>query len=371
MIIGIDGNEANVPERVGVGWYVFYLLKEIKKIKSSHYAKVTQDEQKSKVKIFLKEAPLDDLPGESEDFQYVVVPKKTVWSQIDLPFELCLKHRNLNVFLSPAHYAPRFCPCPCVVIVHDLSYFYYPQDFLPKDLHQLYEWTKYSVRKAQHVIAVSETTKKDLVLNYQLPKAKISVVYNGFNPFQDKPKQPDIRVNKPYFLYLGTLQPRKNIEDLILGFAQLLGKKADHFLYIVGKKGWLYDDIYKMVKQQRLTNKVIFMDYVQEAEKQWLLMNAEALVMPGFYEGFGLPILEAFGANLPVVASETGALPEVAQEAALYFKPESPKELSEQLAKVLNKKTREELMLKGMGSLKHFSWQKTSNPTIAVMSNLN
>ena len=355
MILGLDGNEANTDNRVGVGWYTYYLLHEFKKIASPRL----------QFRIFLKKKELDDLPKPNKYFQYFCVSKRTIWSQIDLPLALYLSHRDLSVFLSPAHYSPLFCPCPRVVVVHDLGYFYYPQDFLKKDLFQLLNWTSYSVKKAKKIIAVSNTTKDDVILNYKIKPNKIKVISNGFIMSDSKESAPQFKINSPFFLYIGTLQPRKNLNNLILGFRLFLENYPNYYLYIVGKKGWLYDDIYNLVKSLKLTDRVVFTDYLRETEKKYLLNQSEALVMPGLYEGFGLPLLEAFSSGVPIISSNTGALPEVAGSAACYFDPVKPVELSEKMAKIItDKKLVSKLTKEGKSLLKNYSWQRTAKQII-------
>lgn len=357
MIIGFDANEANVANRVGVGWFVYYLLHQFQK----------QASAKLCFRIFLKSPKLEDLPKQNQYFKYYIVPKKSLWSQVDLPIALYLRHRDLSVFLSPAHYSPRFCPCPTVVVVHDLAYFYYPQDFLAKDLYQLLNWTKYSVQKAAKIIAVSALTKEDIILNYQVPDAKVSVIHNGFGLSKTNIMAPNFVVKQPFFLYIGTLQPRKNLKNLVLGFWQFLQTYPNYYLYIVGKKGWLYKDIYSLVKNYKLTDKVIFTDYLPEDQKNYLLSLSQGLIMPGLYEGFGLPVLEAFSAGIPVICSSSGALPETAKEAALYFDPTKPTELAGGMSKfVTDTKFTDSLIAKGHEVLKNYSWQKTAKQVISI-----
>jgi glycosyltransferase involved in cell wall biosynthesis len=359
MIIGFDANEANVSQPVGVGWYVYYLLQEFKKKCSSSL----------QFRIFLKNKPLSNLPKPSSNFRYFVIPKKTVWSQIDLPLALFLKHRSLDYYLAPAHYSPRFCPCKTAVVVHDLSYFYYPQDFLAKDLYQLINWTGYSVKKASQIIAVSSTTKQDLLKNYFVNPAKVKVVYNGFSPPKTSLQKPGFELKKPFFLSLGTLQPRKNIKNLVLAFEKLLSQHPDQFLYLAGKKGWLYQDIEQLIIKRKLAKKIVFTDYLNEAEKWYLLNNCQALIVPGLYEGFGLPLLEAFFSGVPVVCSRTGALPEIAGNAALYFNPLLPNEIAAQMEKIISdSKTTERLVILGKKQLRHFSWDKTAANILKILA---
>ena len=358
MIIGIDGNEANVKERVGGSWATYALLVEF-------YKQVGPNRQ---FKIFLKSSPLPDLPAEKKGWHYVVVPKKTVWSQIDLPAALFLKHRNLNVFFSPAHYSPRFCPCPTVVMVYDLSFFYYPQDFLKKDLYQLLNWTGYSVQKAKTVVAISELTKQDLLTCYPIEENKVRVVYLGFTKPKIAREPLATSLKEPFFLFLGTLQPRKNLTTLILAMEKLLLTEKNIHLYIAGRKGWLYQEVEALINKHRLQKQITLTGYLNEGQKRLLLEKAKALIMPGWYEGFGLPVLEAFSVNTPVICSNWGSLPEAAKEAGLYFDPENPNELFKQMQKLVqDDKLARDLALKGKTRLKNFSWEKTAQQVIQIL----
>ncbi len=214
ILIGIDGNEANVEKKVGVSVYTFQLL---------HYFK-KQSGQNLHFTVYLRRKPQQDMPEESEFFRYIVLPFPFFWSQVFLPLALFLGKKP-DVFFSPAHYAPRFSPVPTVVTIHDLSYFYYPNEFLKEDLYKLKNWTEYSVKNAAKVIAVSEHTKKDLIQWYRIPEDTIEVVYNGF---EERMKHDELIMkheknnNKnPYILYVGTLQPRKNIITLVIAIAKL------------------------------------------------------------------------------------------------------------------------------------------------------
>jgi glycosyltransferase involved in cell wall biosynthesis len=348
MIIGIDGNEANVPNRVGVSWYAFHLLHQFRKQSSASCV----------LQIFLKSNPLPDLPLESKYFKYIVIPKRTIWSQIDLPLYLLLFQKKLDLFLALAHYLPRIYFSKSVVVIHDLSFFYYPDSFLKKDLYQLKNWTGYSVKSANKIIAVSNNTKVDLIKNYNIEEDRIEVIYNGFDQKTNVSDNKEKSKVKPYFIYIGTIQPRKNLENTILAFHRFLQNEPNYSLYIVGKKGWLFEEIFNLVKQRKLTDKVIFTNYLSEEKKVSLLKQAEALIMPGFYEGFGLPLLEAFLHKIPIIAARSGALPEIARDAALYFEPENVADLVKKMKLVENVKN--ELISKGTARLKMFSWTRTA-----------
>lgn len=358
MVIGIDGNEANVTQKVGVSVYTLNLLTYFK----------TKASSLLRFKIFLKEKPLSHLPNESKYFTYETVAGKFFWTQIFLPLRLLKK--DLDVFFSPAHYGPRFCPVPLVVTIHDLSYIYYPQEFLKKDLYQLKNWTNYTVKKAKKIIAVSQSTKNDLIKIYKIPSEKIKVIYNGFNQYQGIKASSfkEKTLNNPYILYIGTLQPRKNLVNLIRAFYKFNQIYPEFKLIIAGKKGWLYQKIFDEVESLGIEDKVFFTDYVTDHQLVYLYQNAFCLVMPSFYEGFGLPLLEAMNFACPVLASFSSSLPEVGGDACLYFDPQNINDLTEKLMKLKNNpQLKKELIKKGKQRIKLFSWKKCGQETLKIL----
>jgi len=359
MVIGIDGNEANVNERVGVSVYALNLL---------HYFK-KQANKDLCFKVFLKSKQLFDLPDETPYFKYVVVKAKFLWSQIFLPIRLYQK-RDIDIFFSPAHYGPRFLPVPLIVTIHDLSYIYYPDEFLKKDLYQLKNWTKYSVKKAHHVIAVSKTTKKDLIDIYQLPEEKVTVVYNGYEKYPEvsRSKLKVKRLDHPYILYVGTLQPRKNIIGLIKAFQKINQIYPQFELIIAGRKGWLYQKIFDTVAELGLENAVFFTDFISDPQLVYLYQNAFCLVMPSLYEGFGLPVLEAMSFGCPVICSFASSLPEIGGDACFYFDPTNINDLVEKILKLKNSPTmRKEMIKKGRERVKQFSWEACAEKTLEII----
>jgi len=364
MIIGVDGNEANVEKKVGVSVYTLKLLEYFQKKAHSQL----------RFKIFLKNLPLADLPPTNDFFQYEIVRGNFLWSQIFLPFKLWQNQftkNKIQVFFSPAHYAPRYSPCPIVTTIHDLSYFRFPQEFLKKDLYQLKNWTKYSVEKSQKIICVSQTTKKDLMKFYNTPEEKITVIYNGFekNLVSSLDSARDyVEAGNKYILFVGTLQPRKNISTLIKAFGLFQQKYPDFKLVIVGKKGWLYENILNEIATTDFKDKIILTNFVSDAELINYYKNAFCYVLPSFYEGFGIPVLEAMNYNCPVICSYTSSLPEIAGDAALYFDPESLQELAEKLFLLKeNKEIKKELIKKGKERLRKFSWEKCGEETLKIL----
>ena len=361
--IGIDGNEANVEKRVGVSVYALNLLK--------YFSRVAN--QETQFNVYLKNSLLNDLPEENKYFKYCLINGKFLWSQIYLPLYLYNK-KNIDVYFSPAHYLPRFCPVPQVVTIHDLAYLYYPEDFTRKDFYQLKNWTNSSINQAKRIIAVSKTTKKDILKNYQIGEEKVTVIYNGYEKISQKLKVKSQKYNskvkstEPFILFVGTIQPRKNIGTLIDAFSKFLQTNKDFKLIIVGKKGWLYENIFEKVKIMELEKKVIFTDHVSDPELIWLYKNAFCLVLPSHYEGFGIPILEAMSYSCPTIISMTSSLPEIGGDVSLYFNPKNPDDLLEKLKSLKeNKELRKELITKGRQRIKDFSWEKCAEETLGVL----
>lgn len=370
MIIGVDGNEANVKDQVGVSVYTHSLLE--------HFQNVADD--KMQFRIFLKDEPLPTMPKKNSHFSYEVISPPFMWSQIGLPLNLYMK-KKIDVFFAPAHYAPRFCPVPVVVTVHDLSYFYYPDEFLKKDLYTLKEWTKYSVKNARKIITVSKTTKKDVMKFYNVPEKKIEVIYNGY----EKSSQPkadqllaeelmknlELKRNK-YILYVGTLQPRKNLPVLINAFARFSKTHTDYKLVLVGKKGWLYDEIFESIRILKLEDKVITPGYLPDEEVKELYKNAVCFVLPSLYEGFGIPVLEAMSHGCPVISSFSSSLPEIGGDACLYFDPKNSDDLFDDIIRLTeNESLRDDFIKKGYERIKQFSWKKCAEETLKVIYGSN
>lgn len=360
MIIGVDGNEANVKRRVGVSVYTLNLLNYFKK----------NSNKQTRFIIYLREKPLEDLPQPSSYYQYEVVPGKFLWSQIFLPLHL-YQSKKINVFFSPAHYTPRFCPVPTVVTIHDLSYLYYPSEFLKKDLIQLTNWTQYSALKAKKIIAVSKTTKKDIMKSYGIADDKIQVVYNGYEKAVKNPPpnwKTEFKIKQPTILYVGTLQPRKNISTLLNAFEKFKHLFPEFKLILAGKRGWMYEEIYEQISELGLDNDVFSTDFISDLQLMFLYKNVFCFVLPSKYEGFGIPVLEAMSFGCPVISSFSSSLPEVGGNACLYFDPSNVYDLFEKM-KLLkeNDQIRKELIQKGLQRVKEFSWEKSGKETLEII----
>lgn len=365
MLIGVDGNEANVKNRVGSGQYTLELLKQFANDGSKQF------------EIFLKDKPLEDLPNETKNFTYKVIGPKKFWTQFALSINLTFK-KNLDVFFSPAHYGPRFSRIPYVVTIHDLSYLHFPELFKKNDLYQLTNWSAYSIKDSANVIVPSQSTKDDILKNYEIKSSKITVTHEGYDKTRFKP-QPKAAVEKTkskykikgdYIILVGTLQPRKNIERLIESFNLLVtnNQQPDTTLVVVGKKGWMYDQILAKSQKLGIEKQVIFTDFVPDVDLPALISGAKLYVNPSLWEGFGIPVIEAQACGVPVVVSNTSSLPEIVGDSGIFVDPESTDSIAKGIEKVISsEKTRSDLVNKGFENVKRFSWEVCAAETIKVL----
>lgn len=369
MTIGIDGNEANVARRVGIGEYAFELLKQ--------FSVLTFQAQSPRIVLYLKNKPRADMPTPSDHLEYRTIRPGFLWTQIRLPIDLQFHTPRPSIFFSPSHYAPRFSPLPTAISIMDLSYHYFPHLFKKKDLYQLTSWTAYSAKNASCIFTISKASRRDIIKLYNVPEKKVIVTYPGIKSFASLTPQVypihmlqgTFKITTPYFLFVGTLQPRKNIVRLIEAFAKTKASvKRDISLVIVGKKGWLYEEILQAPEKYNVSDNVKFLESVSDEQLPVLYKNAIAYVLPSLYEGFGLPVLEAMKYECPVITSNVSSLPEAAGDAALYVDPENVDDIAKKLSEVLdNKKLRAELIVKGKKQVEKFSWEKTAKQTLEAL----
>lgn len=362
MIIGIDGNEANVAKRVGISEFAYELLMKFKNLKPSN----------TEFRIYLKTKQNDDFPKESEYWKYRIVRPSKLWTQFALPLDLYINKPRPDVFFCPSHYAPRFCPVPTVISIMDLSYVYYPQMFKKSDLYQLKNWTSYSVKKAAKVITISSTSKDDIINTYGISASRVDVVHPGIKGKNDMNNSKIIiekyGINREFILFVGTLQPRKNIVRLVEAFSKIPNPLRKMDLIVVGKKGWMYDEILSAPSKFHVEDRVKFLEFVSDDELEKFYKNALCFVLPSLYEGFGLPILEAMKNGCPVITSKISSMPEAGGDAAIYIDPENIDEISKAIEQVIsNEKLRKEMIEKGYKHIKKFSWEKSAKKVLEVL----
>lgn len=376
MKIWIDGYEANVEQRVGSGQYAFEIIRNLEKI-----------DQISEYTILLPDQPLNDLPKERIGFRYRVLKPKRLWTRIALPLALYSTKQKPDLFFSPTHYIPRFSPVKVIVSIFDLAYFHFPEFFKKDDLYKLKNWTKYSVANSVAILTISKSTKNDLIKFYGVNSSKITVTYPGFKkeiykPISDKTKIERIKskykTGDNYIIYIGTIQPRKNLARLIEAFASVCKTDEKLNLVIVGKttgagrQGWMFEDILELPKRLGIEDKVIFTGFVPDSEVNFLLNGALAFVFPTLYEGFGIPVVDAMAAGVPVITSNTASLPEAAGKAALLVDPYSITQIEQAISTITaDKALRQKYSKLGLAQAKKFSWEKCAKETLKVFENVS
>lgn len=386
MLIGIDGNEANIKERVGVNVWAFELLKQL--AERLPQLRQTQLRNDVSIQIYLSRPPLPDLPPESEDWQYRVIPPARFWTRWRLPLDLYVHEPRPDIFLSLSHYAPKWAPMPRVVSIMDLSFLKYPRAFQPLVYRQLRDWTRESVKNAAHVITISEFNKREIAKEYHYPKEKITVVYPGvsetFRQFSEDSKGRSLQsqgpslsdkysVAKKYLLFVGTQQPKKNLRRLIKAF-EIAGENFPNVELVVAGKIWKQFSEIAILRQtqDKLTSRndrVKYLGYVPEEDLPALMAEAEALVMPSLYEGFGIPVVEAVSVGTIVATSNTTSLPEVVGDSGFLFDPLDVNDIAKTLEKILrlSPAERKEISKKGMIRSKMFSWEKAAEDVLRTV----
>jgi glycosyltransferase involved in cell wall biosynthesis len=265
-----------------------------------------------------------------------------------------------------------------VAFVHDLTTLLFPQFHVSSNVfvhRQRFE----RLNEVDAILTNSETTKRDIVDRLSISPDKIHVTHLGaydcFRPMAKEGIGPVLEchgIRKPYLLFVGTLEPRKNLEALILAFNRLKGKdRIPHQLVLAGQKGWLYEPILRAIEASPYCSDIIQTDYLAEGDLPALMNGAELFVYPSFYEGFGLPVLEAMQCGTPVVTSTVSSLPEVGGDACLYADPHSVEEIADRIRLVLmDSNLQKSMSEKGVERAKHFSWEKCARETLKVYENL-
>lgn len=301
---------------------------------------------------------------------------RIAWEQSLLPLKL--RQMQADLVHGLVNVLPLATKVPGVVTVHDLSFVRMPEKLPAAKRFYLARLCQASVNQAAHVIAVSQQTADDLIHYFGLKASKISVVPNGvaalFTPGEriETEKFRAAQGLPPRFLlYLGTLEPRKNLTLLVKAFArwqaQATADDQQVKLILAGAKGWFYTEIFQLVTALGLEQRVIFPGFIPEAELPDWYRAAEGFVYPSLFEGFGLPVLEAMACGTPVLCSQVASLLEVAGDSALTFAPQSEEALAAGLTLLTGQAAlRTELRRKGLARAQEFSWQRTAQATLAV-----
>jgi len=300
-------------------------------------------------------------------------PARIFWEQFILPLQV--SKYNIDVLYSAGYTAPVIIPCSSVVTIHDMNYFYYPEDFSRLSALFLKVLVPIAAKRVDKIITVSNNSKKDIVKILKVPESKVCVTYEAGKivslpeeKVRGKKLEKDYRNDKKFILTVSASHPHKNLPRLVEAYNILYKKyQIKHQLIMVGIKGRAHHLLTKSIKKLSLGERVKFIGWVSREDLSLLYLNADLFVFPSLFEGFGLPILEAMSCGVPVITSNYGAMAEVAGEAALLVDPYNIDEIAEAMYKVLtDKNLRENLIKKGLERAKQFSWEKTAKETLKI-----
>lgn len=371
MRIGIDATP--ITNRSGTGYYTQKLIEFIGRADSENqYILFCPGDYKS----HLEHPGMFDYPN----FRVVEVRARSqaarfVWKQLKLPRQI--QRLGIDLFHYPSFIASLRADVPSVVTVHDLCFALFPETF--SWLHRSYYnfIIPRSVTLCAAVIADSDSTKEDILKHLAAGNGSVNTIHLGVDPVRfyrvmDESQRGRMRekydLPEDFILYVGTLEPRKNIPRLIRAFAYGVASKGlPHHLVIAGRKGWRFDEIFHEVRALDLSGRVHFPGYVETLELTVLYSMARALAYPSLYEGFGLPCLEAMSCGTPVIASDRSALPELVEDCALTVDPLSVDSISNALHKICSDdECHRSLSERGFKRASHFSWLTTARKTVAV-----
>lgn len=278
----------------------------------------------------------------------------------------------------PDTMAPLLAKNKVVITIHDLAFKSVKGSFTVMTTLWKNFITHLSVRKANKIIAITSFVKDEILKYYNLNIDKIDIIYNGFNNFGKQTINYDnisnIIINygkKNYILTVSTISPRKNIDGLIKAF-NLIKEELDYNLIVVGKNGWLYESVVNLVNDLNLKDRVIFTGAVNDDELKFLYKNSNVFIYPSFYEGFGLPPLEAMSYGIPCIVSNTTCIPEVVGNAAVLVNPYNIEEIKNEIINIANidSEYKNIISKKSMEQIKKYSWEKSANQVINLYDNL-
>lgn len=368
--IGIDARMYS-SDFTGIGRYTQELVKFLGKMRPQW-----------KFSLFLSEKAFSECTFSERNIQKILSPEAHYSFQEQTSFLKKIAAEQFDLFHFPHFNAPIFFRGKSVVTIHDLTISLYPGKKKTSWFHKIAYKTVLSriIKKSKRIIAVSHNTKKDVQRMFHVPEEKIKVIWNGLgNEFlrshQEEKSLHKLRevffkkhnISKPYFLYTGVHREHKNVLGMIRAFEKFLETNPDAELVITGKEDPYYPEVRGEIVQKNLQNSVKLVGLVSEEELKMLMYFAKVFVFPSFYEGFGLPPLEAMAMEIPVIASNCSAIPEVCGNAAEYFDPHNITEMSECMIRAFHDETlRKNLVEHGNIRIQLFSWKKMAEETVKV-----
>lgn len=369
MLIGIDASRANNEQKTGVEWYAWALIQELKKIIPFEH----------RVVVYTREPLRGELGILPDNWQEKVLawPPKRIWTQVRLSWEM-LAHAP-DVLFVPAHVMPLVHGARTVLTIHDLGGVRFPAGYSLFERWYGIASTRHALKSAHtQIVAPSQFTASELRALLGAPRERIKVVYNGYDGCIFNTDIPDERIvavkrvyglQGRYVMSISRLEEKKNTLGIIKGFElwcekcekKSAGSAKEWQLLLLGKPGYGYRDVARAIEKSAYRGQIVRPGWVESADVPVLMKGAFAFLFPSFYEGFGIPAIEALAVGTPVIASYSGSLPEVCADAALYVNPFKPAEIAAQIEFLLyDDSLRQMLIVAGLKRAQMFSWKKSA-----------
>lgn len=366
MKIAVDVRDA-FREKAGKGYYTIHIITHLFEI-----------DKKNKYILYANQ-PVETI-SKDKNVEVKVIPEKGFkWHRAVLKDSY---KEKIDIFFAPTSYIIPAIHDPekisVAVTVHDLIAFLYPQKHNKKAVILERLLLKKALKKSALVLAVSKNTKNDICNRFPCNPRKIKIISNAaseiFHPMEDVDLtffKEEKQIPDKFIFSAGTLEPRKNYEGLIKAFAKVRKQFPDYKLLIAGKKGWNYKSIFDTVENLNLSESVVFLDYVPERDLARLYNLATVFMYVSFYEGFGIPPLEAMQSGCPIIASNVSSIPEVVNNAAILIDPRNTREMAEAMKKILHsKKLRDDLREKGFKQAQKFSWKRNAQNLLDLFESI-
>lgn len=366
LLFGVDASRAAISRQTGTEAYATHLIRELIAVTAR---------RGHRLRLYFNQPPPAGLFAPAAHVEITTLPFTRLWTHLRLGREL--RRRPPDLFFTPAHVIPFSYKGPAVATVHDLGFHYFPEAHTRFQRIYLRWSTRHNARRSRRLLADSQATKADLATLYGVDPRKVVVVYPALDPalapVEDERLLADVRrrygIGEPYFLYLGTLQPRKNVERLVDAYVQS-GVAAQ--LVLAGKPGWLSGPIMARIAraQQEVgqAGKIHVTGYVADEDKAALLSGATALLFPSLYEGFGFPILEAQRCHTAALCADNSSQPEVAGEGALQVDARDVQAIAQGIRRLMDDAAlRQRLVEAGAENVGRFSWRQSAETALDVL----
>jgi glycosyltransferase involved in cell wall biosynthesis len=366
MRVAIDVT-AMPRQKVGAGYYMQNLVQGLAEIESTNnYLIFTPKENRTNFAVTRPNFIFEQLPSDAR-------LTRLLWEQWVLP--LRLKQRGADILHSTHYTTPITGAIRRIVTFHDMTFLMYPEMHTAGKRFFFTWMIRFAARRADAIVADSNSTRHDVLRLLKIDPEKVFAVPLGvssrFCPNQDAAETEAVcrryGLPQPFILHVGELQPRKNMPRLVQAFKQIKLRGLPHRLVFVGRKGWMYGELFKTLQELDIADQVIFPGYVPESDLPFLYNAADLSVYPSLYEGFGLPVLEALACGTPVVTSNVSSMPEIIGDAGILVNPRQVEAIAEAMYRVLTDRAlHDDLSRRGIERARLFPWERTARETLAV-----